>query len=96
MSGAKKLSAGATQFQQAIDKIDFPTQAEANKAKAQLEQLRTGGAQIKSGMKAFSDGMVAASAALLSGGTPASVASAAMAPARRRVSANLRALHRSG
>ncbi len=64
MSGAKKLSAGATQFQQAIDKIDFPTQAEANKAKAQLEQLRTGGAQIKSGMKAFSDGMPALSSGI--------------------------------
>lgn len=46
--------------------------------------------------KAFADGAFAAGRAMLAGASPDAVAEAAMRPARRRVSANMRALNRKG
>ncbi|NKC32128.1 hypothetical protein [Falsiroseomonas selenitidurans] len=44
--------------------------------------------------KAFTDGAFAATRAVMAGARPDLVAAAALRPARRRVAANIRALHR--
>ncbi len=44
--------------------------------------------------KAFTDGAIAAGAAMMQGAMPDAVAAAALRPAQRRVSANMRALKR--
>lgn len=64
MDGAAALSQGASQFQTAIDSIEFPTQAEVDAANQELEQLRSAGTQISTGMQALSDGMPALSSGI--------------------------------
>ncbi|MGX9963433.1 hypothetical protein ACVFYP_08910 [Roseomonas sp. F4] len=53
-------------------------------------------AMVAEKQKAFSDGAFAAGRAMLAGSRPDVVAEAALRPARRRVAANMRALHRKG
>ena len=62
--------------------------ADPAKASARLAAL---GAEKQ---KAFAEGAIKASTAALRGATPEAVAKAAMAPARRRVRANARKIHK--
>ncbi|MDO9501591.1 hypothetical protein [Falsiroseomonas sp.] len=51
-------------------------------------------AMVAEKQKAFTDGAFAAGRAVMAGARPDVVAAAAMRPARRRVAANMRALHK--
>lgn len=53
-------------------------------------------AMVEEKQKAFLEGAIAASRAVLDGARPDVVADAALRPARRRVAANMRALNRKG